>query len=46
VMRDGLRNLGKAALLKMKGSGEESFTHELRWRFYLGYALRRWKLQE
>jgi len=45
VVRQGVHNLYKMAVETMKGSREQAFIHELKWRFYLGFALRRWKLQ-
>ncbi len=46
VIRAGVGNFWEMALQRMKGSREQAFLHELRWRFYLGYILRRWKLQD
>ena len=46
VVRHAFRDLRKMVLQAMKGSSEQAFVHELRLRFYLGYILRRWKLQE
>ena len=45
VMRQAVKDLCEMTLQAMKGSREQAFIHELRFRFYLGYVLRRWKLQ-
>jgi glucosyl-dolichyl phosphate glucuronosyltransferase len=46
VMRHAFVDLSKMALQAMTGSREQAFIHELRFRFHLGYILRRWNLQE
>ena len=46
VVRHAFRDFRKMVLQAVKGSREQAFIHELRLRFYLGYILRRWKLQQ